>query len=500
VLIWAVIFLGGKHEWEYNVPTDCGVGCQECSSGGGFFGTPAGGCAFCAPGWINGGLQCFADPSALPPVSTAAGLGGGFYFTIIVMAQVAGASFQIVLMLRLHRRRLLSRRERIILLTALAIEVVRMLTVDLFMLRDYFSGMEFQVYRVPDNASASNSSAPLYYIARVGGHEYDAGRCSTFSSDSPLLDYGRSSGFATGGHPRFAHLGWVLGGEFAMYYFAATVINEVADNFFVIPADTTRYGWRCKAFAVVLEVFQLGALFPAAAFEHADCLKYMNPLNVPLEIIRNTIIAFGYAIWGSLVIIGILSLFGVCLHVMILGCLHATNHACPAGGLRDVWMKIVGGPCTRIHERMFDDESGEGCGPCCNIFVLYLSIASVPMCIAGSVLGFLVILGQGSKEEPQKVLAATLLLLDVLFKLVVTVCCDCVERARRARSQGRQPSSPSGISIRPDSPAHGPDDDTVSAPDHAAFVSSSRAVGGGPPPPPSEGQRSTPQPPGSAAF
>ena len=29
----------------------------------------------------------------------------------------------------------------------------------------------------------------------------------------------------TGGHPRFSHLGWAFGGEFAMYYFFATVVN-----------------------------------------------------------------------------------------------------------------------------------------------------------------------------------------------------------------------------------------------------------------------------------
>ena len=43
-------------------------------------------------------------------------------------------SFQLLLMARLLRRRLLSRREAVILLIALAIEITRMLTVDLFML------------------------------------------------------------------------------------------------------------------------------------------------------------------------------------------------------------------------------------------------------------------------------------------------------------------------------------------------------------------------------
>ena len=76
------------------------------------------------------------------------------------------------------------------------------------------------------------------------------------------------------GHPRFLHLGWVLGGEFCLYYFGATVINEVADNFFVVPTTTVRGGWKCKALSIVLELFQLGTLFPAAAFVHGECIRY----------------------------------------------------------------------------------------------------------------------------------------------------------------------------------------------------------------------------------
>ena len=80
----------------------------------------------------------------------------------------------------------------------------------------------------------------------------------------------------------------------------AEALEEAAGCFFVVPADTVAWGWRCKLFSVVLEVFQLGALFPAAAFKHAACLRYMDPLNVPLGLVRTTIVAFGYACWGSL--------------------------------------------------------------------------------------------------------------------------------------------------------------------------------------------------------
>merc|ERR1719203_2078941 len=66
---------------------------------------------------------------------------------------------------------------------------------------------------------------------------------------------------------------------------------------FVVPTTTTG-GWLCKIFSVALEVFQLGALCPAAIFRHKDCLHYTAPLGVPLSSIRTTIITFGYFIWS----------------------------------------------------------------------------------------------------------------------------------------------------------------------------------------------------------
>ena len=41
-----------------------------------------------------------------------------------------------------------------------------------------------------------------------------------------------------------------------------------------------------KVFSIVLEVFQLGALFPTAAFEHGSCLNYQYPLDIPLYVSR----------------------------------------------------------------------------------------------------------------------------------------------------------------------------------------------------------------------
>ena len=134
VVVWLVIFIGGKYEWEHNVPIGCDEACAVCSSSS-FTGVDPG-CYECKPGYINGGLKCFDDLAALPPVSTAAGLGGQAYFTLIILAQVLGASCQVMLMVRLIGRRLLSRREAAILIIALGIEIVRMLAVDLYMLRD----------------------------------------------------------------------------------------------------------------------------------------------------------------------------------------------------------------------------------------------------------------------------------------------------------------------------------------------------------------------------
>ena len=71
--------------------------------------------------------------------------------------------------------------------------------------------------------------------------------------------------------------------------------------------------------SVVLEVFQLGVLFPAAAFNHTDCIEWLNPMGVDMHIIRDTIVMFGYGIWGSVLIIGACSGVGVVVHGFIAG-------------------------------------------------------------------------------------------------------------------------------------------------------------------------------------
>merc|ERR1711871_1462463 len=241
VFIWLFIFLGGRYEWLHDIEKDCTYQCRTCSA--------SNGCEVCIDGYLNGGYKCYDALMDLPPVKTAAALGPKTYFGLIIIAQIIGVSMQICLASRLLKRGRLPRAEMWILVTALTIEVSRMVMVDTFMLAEYFAGRTFAIFPAPNNNAT-------YYIA-THKEAWDPRGCSTFSADSALLDYDEDNGWGPGGHARFSRVGWVIGGEFAMYYFFATVINEVADNFFVIPYES-EYGWQCKWLAVVLEMFQLG--------------------------------------------------------------------------------------------------------------------------------------------------------------------------------------------------------------------------------------------------
>ena len=268
-----------------------------------------------------------------------------------------------------------------------------------------------------------------------------------------------------------------------MYYFGASVINEVADNFFVVPADTISWGWKAKAFSIVLEVpslslgpgrrpliptlaravsplrresrtvaqasvahlpfptftrrapgrsqvFQLGALFPAAAFDHGDCLRYMDPLGVDLKLVRTTIVAFGYACWSSLVVIGLLSLMGLAVHVAIHMCLLGSTTMC-SGSLQRYWNAFIS-PCTTLHERIFRAGEEEPCSPCCKIFTLYLAIASVPMYAP-----------QGSNPRSYRVRVTALIVwLSPAGYQVHRRLGPRIPRHRRAELQGRATAGP----------------------------------------------------------
>ena len=60
------------------------------------------------------------------------------------------------------------------------------------------------------------------------------------------------------------------------------------------------------------------------------------------------------------------------------------------------------------------------CDACGKLFYIYLAALSVPMFLAGTFLGVLVIVGQWSKDSPTEVLTAVVLMVDVLFKVVAT--------------------------------------------------------------------------------
>ena len=457
-LCWAVVFIGGYKEWLNDGVKSCeSFRCAHACD------AEDGACDECLPGFINGGGACYDTVADLPPVKTAAGMGGGFYFTLIITAQVLGASIELVLIYRLQRLRLLRRTEIFILFTALAIELMRMATVDMFMLKGYFSGREYSIFPVPetlngtnvtttgallDNASGmtdvgsgsggsavARESGLLYFIA-TSAAAWDPDECTAFPDDGAVLDYDvhahRPPGTSgASGHPRFLHLGWVLGGEFCLYYFGATVINEVADNFFVVPTATVSSGKYFKALSIVLELFQLGALFPAAAFSHGECIRYMDPLGTDMYVIRATIVGFGYVFWSSVVVVGLLSAAMLFVHAFIAGMLRASL-AC-----RSRRVQALLRPCHSLHACIFRTDDDDDGSPCCRIFQLYLGLLMVPMFFAGSFLGVLVIFGQGSKEGGRAVQTAVLLLLDVLFKIGATLCNECVSYGRAARRRGR---------------------------------------------------------------
>lgn len=299
--------------------------CKSCSHGGKY-------CQECEDGFLQTGQQCFKHLDNIPPVKVGAALGGSTYFGLIVATQVLGATSEILLIRRLRKRELMPAKEFFILITALAIELTRMFMVDAFVLQKYFNGDAYSIFRVPvpcepterawrgadmqwycDNAESRGPESQYYIATEQSAYTADAEECSVFTPKSALLDYDETSGHWYGsGHARFTRLGWVIGGEFAVYYWFATVVNEVADNMFVVPT-TTGSGWLCKIFSVALELFQLGALCPAAIFTHNKCLHYTDPLGVSLHLIRGLIVAFGYCIWGFMLLMLPLAFAGLAI-------------------------------------------------------------------------------------------------------------------------------------------------------------------------------------------
>mmetsp|Transcript_33030 Transcript_33030/g.60559 ORF Transcript_33030/g.60559 Transcript_33030/m.60559 type:complete len:647 (+) Transcript_33030:79-2019(+) len=486
ILFWLFIFMGGAIEWVHGVPAD---GCPPQQRSSGWQGLSEeqrrrylhcrdcswnGHCNLCAEGTINGGFQCFDNVDDLPPVRAGAALGGSTYLVLIILVQVAGGSSECGLIYWCRKRDLLQEKELVILALALIIEVLRMLLVDIFLLQHYFSGMSYKVYRAPvpcgpgllfgnntffgdDGVRYCVDASPphedtAYYIA-VSQEAFGA-KCPTYTTASALLDYGRTPGplFFKGGHPRYSHLGWVIGGEFAMFYLFATFVNEVADNMFVMPT-TTSYGVFCKAFSVALELFQLGALCPAAIFVHGDCLEYTNPMGVSLHLIRDVVVWFGYCVWGLLLFSAPLALGGMVL-TLFLTCMSGATclvlsvpiqcccgsevaarfHSFRLSVMQKVWW-VWDGYVASTH----------------SIVNLCMMVAFAPLLLVGMFLGSLVVAGQLSKQDTMQIITALVLLSDVLFKIVATIATELFDfllHMRVARAvRGRQRSNHVGATV-----------------------------------------------------
>jgi len=428
-------------------------------------------CDRCVPGWYNLGAQCFKYLENLPPFTTGAALGGTTYFILIIATQCFGIFSEVGLIRRLMRRHLMPRKELIILGCALSIEIMRMFLVDVFVMREYFGGRSYSVFRVPvrctdssstfdvpswegvdsqwycDDASPHSTSTMYYVAASKDAWSPDTSVCTTWTSDSAVLAFGEKSSDMPGdGHTRFRTLGWVIGGEFALYYFFATFINEVADNIFVVPT-TTSSGWLCKIFSVALEVFQLGALCPAAVFTHKECLHFTDPLGVPLEAMSTIVTVFGYFIWGFIFFSLPLAAGGA----MLLFCLVALAQAIAvlalplriiAGRLPATWVRtrdtlaMIAENLQHIADTLmqrFDYLKKLMTRGCTGFIHGTMILAFMPMLCGGIFLGTLVVVGQASKKGAMQVLTAMVLLSDVLFKVVATIVTEAADYLRHHR-------------------------------------------------------------------
>eukprot|EP00929_Paragymnodinium_shiwhaense_P061252 TRINITY_DN30585_c0_g1_i1.p1 TRINITY_DN30585_c0_g1~~TRINITY_DN30585_c0_g1_i1.p1 ORF type:complete len:681 (-),score=96.47 TRINITY_DN30585_c0_g1_i1:99-2141(-) len=481
--VWLFIFIFGMGEYLHDIKVSCAPGdprpgtpgvpewltsdnatCAVCKAEND---TRVPFCQHCNEGMYNLGTQCFKYLENFPPMKTGAALGGTFYFMLIIFTQCSGIFTEVVLIRRLVLRRLLPRKEFYILAVALFIEISRMVLVDFFVMQEYFGGREYRIYRQPiacdesgitppgerwqaedgewycDDLSTYEHGVTEYYLAsRRDAYSAERDTCSTFTTNSALLAFDEEGFQRLHGHTRFKTLGWAIGGEFAQYYFFATFINELADNMFVVPT-TTSNGWLCKIFSIALEVFQLGALCPAAVFTHQDCLFFTNPLGVSMSVMSLVVITFGYLIWGFIFVTLPLGAAGFVILMLVAAvCWVQLQLLCPllryiaasyarrnrplsTTAFSEMASRLERGStymlqvAASVHKQM---QSGRR-----EFLKATMVLAFVPMLLAGMFLGTLVVAGQASKQGPMKVLTAVVLLFDVLFKVVATLVTEIGE-------------------------------------------------------------------------
>lgn len=488
--VWIFIFIFGIVEAMHGMRQGCSAGdprpgageqldwltvseeeeaCEVCSFKNGLD------CERCTQGWFNFGTQCFKYLENLPPMMTGAALGGSTYFALIIAIQFFGLVSEICLIRRVTSRKLMPRKELFVLGTALFIEVSRMFLVDIFVMQEYFGGRAYHVFRQPNVCSGMNEydlgpwrgadsesycddltphddNTRYYFAAHREAWSSDEATCSTFTTASSMLNFDEVGEANVPGHTRFKTMGWAIGGEFALYYTFATFINELADNMFVVPT-TTSSGWFCKIFSVALEVFQLGALCPAAVFTHRDCLHFTAPLGVSLHAMSGIVIVFGYLIWSfvfmslPLAVAGALLLTGL----FILGSASASlawplrrlaavqhprlSRLADASGRLAIRLDRMQ---VWLNKALEDTQAmlGRGKDGFKNVT---MTLAFVPMLCGGIFLGTLVVVGQASKQGALQVLTAIVLLSDVLFKVFATAATELGDYAlhRRVRSRVR---------------------------------------------------------------
>lgn len=431
------MWLGSYQEWKQGIDYSYDSSlCEESTSQG-----HVEGCAKCKEGLINVGAKCFSRLEDVPPMKIGNVFGRIFFFRMIVATQICAAFFNVFLIQRLCRRKMLPGKHLVILVMVLLVAVARMVAMDTLMLPNYFDGETYHIFHEPApcdsddawlgsdgvrycNQSASNTS--LYYIAtHHDAYTDDVTKCSSFAADSPLLDYGRTSEdfeyqFWEGkGHARFSRLGWVLGGEFAFYLFFAVAISGVANGLFV--AGTT-LGKESGVIQIVLmlEVIQIGTLCPAAIFTHGSCLQYTDPLGTPFEWIRYVAVRYGYCIAGvafvSIMLAATWSILTVAIKSLdVLG----WN---PPDFANARSILTFARPClqcvvNRLLELLWFCY-GVWLGIAYYSFLGALCLLSV----VGLFLGCLAVVGQLCKQGPWEAFKAIALVSDLLFKAFAIAC------------------------------------------------------------------------------